>query len=548
MSSRTTNSVESSERRFASPSEVRNALVERREIALLDVREEAVHAEGHPLFAANLSLSRLEIEAYTRLPRRDVPIVIFDEGEGYDALAADRLTQLGYSEVSLLKGGLQAWRDAGFEIFRDVNSPSKAFGELVEARRHTPSLPAEEVKRLIESNAEIVIVDVRRYDEFQTMSIPTAISAPGAELVYRLQNLAERPSTRVIVNCAGRTRSIIGTQSLINAGLPNQVCALRNGTIGWKLARQALDRGASRSMPAPDEEAKARAAAAARRVAEAARVGRVSLAEAQEWVRCAKRTAYLFDVRTPEEFIAGHAAGFRSAPGGQLVQETDMFAPVRGAQIVLADDDGTRANMTASWLAQMNWEVYVTEPLTAAALTMRGADDVPSPPSPKVSPSSVISPSTLALWLEDPKIKTAVFDFTPSRQYLKGHIPRANFALRSRLDEALAAADETDRFVVAAWSELAASLALVEFASLTHKPVYLLQGGNVVWQSAGYPMEAGPGIFASQPLDYYRRPYEGTDASPTTMQAYLDWEFGLIEQLDRDRTHGFWVLDDGGRS
>jgi rhodanese-related sulfurtransferase len=519
--------------------------VERREIALLDVREEAIHAEGHPLFAANLSLSRLEIEAYTRLPRRDVPIVIFDDGEGYDALAADRLTQLGYSEVSLLKGGLQGWRDAGFEIFRDVNSPSKAFGELVEATRHTPSLPAEEVKRLIESGAEIVIVDVRRYDEFQTMSIPTAISAPGGELVYRLQNLAERPSTRVIVNCAGRTRSIIGTQSLINAGLPNQVCALRNGTIGWKLAGQALDRGASRSMPAPGEEAKARAAAAARRVAEAARVGRVSLAEAQEWARSAKRTVYLFDVRTPEEFIAGHVAGFLSAPGGQLVQETDMFAPVRGAQIVLADDDGTRANMTASWLAQMNWEVYVTGPLTLTALTMRGDGDVPSPPSPNVSPSSVISPGTLALWLEDPRIKTTVFDFTPSRQYLKGHIPRANFALRSRLDEALAAANGSDRFVVAAWSEVAAGFACVEFASLTHKPVYLLQGGNVAWRAAGYPMEAEPGIFASRPLDYYRRPYEGTDASPTAMQAYLDWEFGLIEQLDRDRTHGFWVLHEG---
>jgi hypothetical protein len=34
------------------------------------------------------------------------------------------------------------------------------------------------------------------------------------------------------VNCAGRTRSIIGTQSLINAGVPNPVTALRNG-IPW---------------------------------------------------------------------------------------------------------------------------------------------------------------------------------------------------------------------------------------------------------------------------------------------------------------------------
>ena len=32
--------------------------------------------------------------------------------------------------------------------------------------------------------------------------------------------------------------------------------------------------------------------------------------------------------------------------------------------------------------------------------------------------------------------------------------------------------------------------------------------------------------------DRYRRPYEGTDAPPRAMQAYLDWEFGLVAQLE----------------
>ncbi len=133
-------------------------------------------------------------------------------------------------------------------MFRDVNVPSKAFGELVEAARHTPSLSSEEVQTLIDAKADIVIVDARRFDEYQTMSIPTAISVPGAELVLRVKELAPRPETLVIVNCAGRTRSIIGTQSLINAGLPNPVVALRNGTIGWKLAGQNLDHGQDRSF------------------------------------------------------------------------------------------------------------------------------------------------------------------------------------------------------------------------------------------------------------------------------------------------------------
>ena len=256
---------------------VRSSLLERREIALLDVREEDPHAQAHPLFAANFPLSRLELDAYAKLPRRDVPIVTFDAGAGDpDAmLAAVRLRALGYTDVSVFRDGLQGWIAAGGEVFRDVNVPSKSFGELVESIRHTPSLCAEDLQSLIDSGADVVIVDARRFDEYQTMCIPTAVSCPGAELVLRVPDLAPRPETRVIVNCAGRTRSIIGTQSLINAGLPNPVSALRNGTIGWTLAGQALDKGQQRKAGAPAQSSAAQAARRARQVADRAGVGRV---------------------------------------------------------------------------------------------------------------------------------------------------------------------------------------------------------------------------------------------------------------------------------
>ncbi|MGA7778370.1 MAG: rhodanese-like domain-containing protein, partial [Paraburkholderia sp.] len=226
--------------------DVRRALFERREIALLDVREEDPHARSHPLFAANLPLSKLELEVPVRLPRRSVPIVVFDDGEGLAERAARRLTELGYTDVSLLAGGLRGWAEAGGELFKDVNVPSKAFGELVESERHTPSLEAEQVKALLDADANVVVLDARRFDEYQTMNIPGSVSVPGAELVLRARQLAPDPSTQIIVNCAGRTRSIIGTQSLINAGLPNPVAALRNGTIGWTLAGQTLAHGSTR--------------------------------------------------------------------------------------------------------------------------------------------------------------------------------------------------------------------------------------------------------------------------------------------------------------
>src|SRR5215471_12468078 len=227
------------------PADIRTALLLRHEIALLDVRHEAQFATGHPLFAANMAEGRIALEATVRLPRKDVPIVLYDDGEGLVVPAAERLAALGYTNVRALAGGLKAWRDAGYELFQDVNSYAKAFGELVEARRHTPSLSADEVAGLIANKANVAILDVRRFDEYATMNIPGSLSVPGAELVLRAGRAAPDPDTTIIVNCAGRTRSIIGTQSLINAGVPNKVRALRNGTIGWTLARHTLDHGAS---------------------------------------------------------------------------------------------------------------------------------------------------------------------------------------------------------------------------------------------------------------------------------------------------------------
>ena len=228
------------------PSEVRTALLLRQEIALLDVRHEAQFATGHPLFAANMAAGRVALEAAVRLPRKDVPIVLYDDGEGLVAVAAERLAALGYSNIRQLAGGLQGWKQAGYEVLEDVNSYAKAFGELVEHRRHTPSLAAEEVGALIAEGANIQILDVRRFDEYATMNIPGSMSVPGAELVLRAGRAAPDPETTIIVNCAGRTRSIIGTQSLINAGVTNKVRALRNGTIGWTLAKQSLDHGSSK--------------------------------------------------------------------------------------------------------------------------------------------------------------------------------------------------------------------------------------------------------------------------------------------------------------
>ena len=85
-------------------------------------------------------------------------------------------------------------------------------------------------------------------------------------------------------------------------------------------------------------------------------IPRIDKATLEGWrAEAAERSLYVLDVRTPEEYEAGHLRGARSAPGGQLVQETDAHVATWGARIVLVDNDGVRATMTASWLKQMGW-------------------------------------------------------------------------------------------------------------------------------------------------------------------------------------------------
>lgn len=514
------------------PADVRLAWISRQEIALIDLREEDPFAKDHPLFAAQLPLSRLELEILDRVPRKDTPVVLYDNGEGLVPLAAERLAGLGYTDVSALAGGLEGWRRAGLELFQDVNSASKAFGELVESRRHTPSVPAPDAKALIESEPNLVVLDARRFEEYQTMSIPRGVSVPGAELVLRAREIAPDPSTTIIVNCAGRTRSIIGAQSLINAGLPNKVYALRNGTIGWTLAGQTLEHGRNGRFPqtSPDREAEARQAA--RAVSYRAGVKHIDTRTLKILGRETGRTLYRFDVRTPEEFAAGHIPGFRSAPGGQLVQETDVFAPVRGARIVLADDKGARADMSASWLAQMGWEVYVLDGGFEGALE-RGPWRPARPALPEVPTLSAAELSGRG--------DLVVIDVGPSAQHRKGHIPGAWFAVRASLAQALLVLPEGLDVVFTSPDGDLARLAAVDFAPLTQRQVFALGGGTAAWVAAGGALEAGLQA-ATFVDDIYRRPYEGTDNAAEAMQAYLDWEYGLVDQLARDGSHGFYVI------
>lgn len=520
------------------------------ELALLDVREQGVHSRGHPFFAVSAPLSRLELVAPRLLPRPGLPVVLLDggglEGDEEDLAerAAEVLARLGYRDLAILDGGCAAWAAAGHEIFSGINVPSKAFGEFVEHHDDTPRIPPAELRAMLDAGEPVVILDSRPAEEFRRMSIPGAIDVPGAELAWRVHDLAPEPATTVVVNCAGRTRSIIGCQSLRNAGIPNRVVALKDGTMGWELAGMQCERGVLREAPAPTAAGAARARAAAQRVAERFQVSFVDGATARRWQGDPARTMYLLDVRGPAEFEASHIAGSRNAPGGQLVQATDEYIAARAARVVLVDPEQVRAIMTAHWLNQMGLpDVHVLRPdgadgfagwpLASGAATLPTVRDA--------APWREIETAALAGRLSDPGV--AVLDLASSLRHRERHVAGAWWAVRSRLRQArepLAALPVLREIVLTADDPALARLAAPEAAALwPGVEVAVLAGGNPAWFEARLPVGTGLGRATCATDDVWYKPYDHASDYERHARAYLEWEVGLVGQIARDPTIRF---------
>lgn len=504
------------------------------EIALVDIREEGLFGEGHLLLAVNIPYSRLELDFPTLVPRPQTRIVLVAE-PAIGPLAARRLATLGYGAIHLLAGGVEAWKAAGEPLFAGVNVPSKAFAECIEHALHTPDIEAAELARLRHEQADIVVLDTRTSEEFARFHVPGALSAPGSEIVQRFDELVPSAATTVVVSCAGRTRGIIGAQALIHAGVPNRVRVLSGGTQGWRLAGLELERDSPAAPRAALAEA-ARRTAQQRATTLATRfaVPEIDRAELARLRGQADRTTYLFDVRSPEEYAAGHAEGFVSAQGGQLVQSLDKWAGTRGARIVLTDDDGVRARVTAHWLRQLGWDASV----------LPGFIEGKAPASPSaafVPPSAapLLSSAELREWLG---VGAVLLSADPSGDYRAGHPARAHWINRSRLEPLPAKVTAAPRLVVTAADPALASLAALDLAELRRVPVAVYAGGAAAWRAAGLALSAS----ADEPRDEDRVDFlfwlhDRHSGNLAASRAYLDWELGLPGSVGGAEKTGFGI-------
>ena len=506
------------------------------ELALLDVREAGQFGESHLLFATPLPYSRLEIDIGALVPRKSARIVLCDEdGRSAAALAARRLGALGYADVSVLEGGNRAWAAAGYALFKGVNVPSKLFGELVEHDYGTPHVTVQELVRMKEAGEDFVLLDGRPLNEHHKMTIPGSTCCPNAELPYRASSMVKSPKTKIIVNCAGRTRSILGAQTLINFGVPNPVYALENGTQGWYLADLKLEHGSTRRYPERISEAALPALqASARKLAARYGIRTVGVREAEGWLRDPARTTYLCDVRTPEEFSAGSLPGAVHAPGGQLIQATDQWVGVRNARIVLIDGgENVRAPVVASWLAQLGCDVSVLEGGVKSGLN----SPTPTPP-PALPPLARISPAELKRLLDAGAC--TVLDLGPSMSFRKAHVPGSRWTTRARL--AVDARSVKEPVILVADEAAVAQAAAIDLAEAGAKDTKLLEGGLGAWKQVGQATQATPDTPPDADcIDYLFFVHDRHAGNKEAMRQYLAWETGLIAQLDEQDRRAFKV-------
>lgn len=556
------------------------------ELALFDVREAQAYGEGHPFFAVPLPYSRFETDLPRLAPCRVTPLVLIDADDGVAERAAARARAMGYAKIYRLRGGAQAWADAGFTLFQGVNVPSKTFGELLEIERGTPHISAatlaswrpqasagnahdDPAQRDRDAFAGAVVIDGRPHSEFEKMRIPGACCCPNGELVLHADELAPDPETTIVINCAGRTRSILGAQTLIDAGVANRVVALENGTQGWSLAGLTLAREAS----APDAASKGNDAAQqtpfnpARRerihtLASAVGVRFIDVATLAVWREDAQRTLYTLDVRPAEAFARAHLRGARHAPGGQVVQASDHWIGVRGARVVLIDDGDARAAMVAYWLRQMGHsaDVLAGGMGALAAEDMAGsafdspidgaAHEANAQALPATVPDMVpdmvqdLAPLTPHALVDHLKAATAdranapvLLDVRTSAAFEANHIAGARWSSRptitQSLQDALATADLGSRMLVLIGDEQTAALAAMDLREAGAQTIHHLSdaGAPDAWRTAGLTLSHTTMDIADR-VDFVAFTHARHSGNEDHMRAYLSWELGLVDQLD----------------
>jgi rhodanese-related sulfurtransferase len=498
--------------------------------AVFDVRERGEFNAGQIANATSLPRSQIEFRIAELVPDRRIPIAVYDEGEGRAALAAKSLAKFGYENVSILDGGLPEWRNQKLPTVSGVNVPSKAFGEKVHHERMIPEVSPEELKSLQKRAAELVVFDVRTPEEYGRFCIPGGLNVPGGDLILWADALKRKPETTVVVNCAGRTRSIIGTAALLRSGLKN-VRALKNGTMGWVLAGLELESTPRRVTPSAPDPSRKHAREIALQIAAEEKIAWISPYELGDQL-ASNAVTYLIDVRSESEYEDGHVPASLNVPGGQAVQRADDFVAVKNGRIVFISNQSARAVMAAYWYRQMGFrDVKVLQGGIEAwresggSVESGGSQNEPLGFEAAKKLSRMLAPGEAdSLWQSS---SINVLHVGSSADFAAAHLPGSKWISRGWLELKLPSSlDDHNRAILLSCADGRNSpLAAATLLEMGYKEVFVLDGGVQAWTGAGYPIEKGLDSCLVEPNDIVLSPSIKGDKE--AMRRYLEWEIKL---------------------
>ena len=517
-----------------SPEQLNDLMHGNAAFALIDVREAGEYNSSHIPASSLITRRHLEAQMWSAVPHFNTHVVVCDDDQRRADLSAATLEALGYTEVSVLAGGMNRWVSRDFPTEWGTNVPSKDFGEKMEVVHHVPEIDAEELHARIERGDKMVILDTRTPEEFRRFCIPGGRSMPNGELALRITDITKDldEDTTVLVNCAGRTRSIIGTRMLQRMGITNAI-GLKNGTSGWVLAGYDLETGADRvDLPEPSSEGTAAAESYASRLASEDGVGYLTVSELQNiQTRVASESVYFIDVRTEEEYKSGHIPGFHWFPGGQAVQRSDDVAVVHNCPVVFCCDGKARATFAASWYRQMGFrEVYAVDG-GIGAWTAAGQSLEQGIPEPVVlGRDEASSKVKLATPLEFINRRlNHIVHVSTSQDFARGHVPGSHWIARGWLElqiDQLVPSRNTPIGVVCTdgRNSLFAGAAL---ADMGYNEVWVLEEGMAGWRQDALDVEQGLTGVMSPPNDMVPA---GPDRNYADAIHYLRWETQLGEK------------------
>jgi rhodanese-related sulfurtransferase len=519
-----------------SPEELKSLLdgSERKRRALIDVREYAEYKQEHILGATPLPRRLLEFRMRQVVPSKVTHVALCDDDGRRARLASQTLVRMGYSRVDVLEGGLKNWVEHGYPIEFELNTSPKIFGEKVFVDMKIPEITPERLHEMMEKSEEPLVIDVRPPEEHKASCIPGAVGLPGGDLLLRIADMMDDPEQMLVLHCAGRTRSIISTATLRRMGYPNAY-ALRNGTMGWILAGFELERGSKAHLENPSAKA---LQASEEFKSKLDREDHVQYMDPNELrsVLSVRETenVYLIDVRTREEFVEGHVAGFQWRPAVQAIQQVDEIIAVNDSRIIITCDVGVRSTMVASWYGRMGFRnVQVlrggVRGWRAKGFTIEGGPDNPIPFGITEARKEVtmLPPKKFQDFIANEKALIIYVD--TSDKYADCHIPESLWILRSWLEIQISdmVQSKTDAIGITCADGGNAPLAGATLNELGFQRVAALQGGISAWKEAGLPLEVRP-VSSKAPKDVL--PFIGTSMSKEDMLRYLTWEQELADK------------------